>query len=251
MNTNSAVNSTAPSTSNAKIYFGYRKLNITADQVLAHLDQHGLIAWQPAVSGNLTGNVTTILEDIWEAGIAGAMASLGNFSHHPIPSLHKRHQRRNWKEAVGNIAGYAGEASCYVSGSVDTGDDITGYAVQACDALVGNAAPPLVKNALKVFQTASMPDFNNVASYVRFSTKLLTTGFGYTEAMCTDALQSFSNICEKTSGRTYGGEITVGDAVMCKCFQHRWLLASKSLFELKTDSLSPVNADVTQYNCNC
>lgn len=106
----------------------------------------------------------------------------------------------------------------------DTG--IAGFVTDACDALVGNSVPPLVLKSLRVWQSGQLADADGIASYVRFSAKLLTDGFHYDTTLCGEALASFNNYCQKSSGTTHGGEIEVGKAIS-------------------------FNADPTELKCNC
>lgn len=153
VNSTSTVNSTSASNTSSSepfsLYFD-EELAITADDVLVHLEQNGLITWYPA--GN--GTITQIDESTWSIGIDGAIASLIANSTSVLASsnvssilnglasdlqLHKR-------GVLGTIAGYAARAACYGSGAVDPDSAVANFVGAACDQLINNTLPPLLKN---------------------------------------------------------------------------------------------------------
>jgi hypothetical protein len=71
-----------------------------------------------------------------------------------------------------------------------------------------------------------MTDWNGKASYLRFSTKLLTGGAPSTTGLCQAALQKFNDFCEGDGKQTSGGEVTVAGTTM-------------------------YNVDPTDLDCNC
>lgn len=211
--TNATTNATI-SQSDSKIFFKDVITDLTADDVLDILQVSGQITWQP--SG--TGHFVDISEEIWYGAISDAQGGRLNAT--------KRSIEARGSITVGDVGSYAASAACYGKGSIQYDTSIAGFITDACDGLVDSSLPPLVKNVLRVWQSGQLSDASGIASYVRFSTKLLTNGFQYDKTLCQEALAKFNDFCQTTSGQTHGGEIDVGKAIM-------------------------FNADATELACNC
>ncbi len=114
----------------------------------------------------------------------------------------------------GNIAGYAvTKTVCYNGGALATDDDITQFAVDACDALVGNTLPPLAQNALRIWQSVQQTDVNGLASYIRYGVRLLKPTTIADTSLCQAAVDAFNNYCQNGNGDSNGGELDVGGVV--------------------------------------
>lgn len=187
--------------------------------------QHNLVHWTP--HGN--GSVADIPEGKWLGIIKSATSNstLIKDVEKAAKSIHRR-----GSESIGSVEGYAGTINCYGSGAVDPDANVVNSVTDACNALVGTSLPPLAKGSLRVWQTGQQADWHGEASYVRFSTKLLTDGFKYDITQCTQALNNFDTYCQDDSGWTRGGEITISGDIMCKCFCTCQIFSRPEAFEL-------------------
>ncbi|CAG8961544.1 hypothetical protein HYFRA_00013962 [Hymenoscyphus fraxineus] len=212
------VNVTTIDQSSSKLYFEQVETNLMVDEILSHLQSNDKINW-PA-SGH--GHFVDITEKLW----LGAISDISTTNFRRDGMAFKNLESRTSTSTIGNIGAYSAKAACYGSGAVMDDTSIAGSVIAACDGLIGANVPPLVVNALRVWQTGGIPDSNGIASYIRFSAKLFQKDFQYDQTLCTEAMGSFNSYCQKASGKTQGGEIRVGGAVS-------------------------FNADPTSLNCNC
>ena len=107
------------------------------DQIVNHLQSHGKIEWQP--SGN--EHYADVYMDDWNRAHSAVTQKRGteNFDS-PVSA------RGN----LGQVLGYAVDATCYSRDALTSDSSIVSIAVDACEGLIENALPPLVANSLRL-----------------------------------------------------------------------------------------------------
>ena len=178
------------------------------DNIMDNLQKNGKVDWQAAGDGHYAD----IPIDQWEA----AKANVSSTGISP----------RNYGGELSNVLGWAAEVSCYGEGAMSLDTTISGFVIDACDALVGNSVPPLVQNALRVWNTPVIPDANGFAHYLRFSAQLLRPQSISSTSLCQAAFSKFKDYCQDDRSKTQGGEFTIGDNIK-------------------------YNTDPTDLSCNC
>jgi len=167
------------------------------DKVVEHLQSNNKVTWQPA--GN--GHYVDIPEDTYNKALDAVGESKSNKDRRGAPN-------------DGTVAGYAvTNAVCYNRGALATGNDITQFAVSACDGLVNNALPPLAANVLRIWQSATQNDVQGLAAYIRFGVKILQPNSISNPSLCQAAVDAFNNYCQNGNGNSQGGELDVGGVV--------------------------------------
>jgi len=167
------------------------------DKVVQHLQSNNKVIWQPAGNGHYL--------DVPEDSYNQALAAVGES---------KNHKDKRRTPNMGSIDSYAvTKAVCYNSGALATDNEITQFAVSACDALVGNALPPLALNTLRIWQSLQGNDVNGMASYVRYGVRFLQPTTIADTSLCQAAIDAFDNYCQNGNGDSQGGELDVGGVV--------------------------------------
>lgn len=167
---------------------------------MQHLQSNDKITWQPA--GN--GHYVDIPGHSYDQAVAAVGESTG------------KHDKRGGTPNNGNVEGWSvSKEVCYHSGALSKDNDISQFAVSACDHLVGNALPPLAQNVLRIWQSSQLKDVNGMASYIRYGIKLLgkTPTDIATPSLCQGAIDAFHNYCQDGNGVTAGGELDIGEVV--------------------------------------
>jgi len=167
------------------------------DKVVQHLQSNNKAIWQPAGNGHYL--------DVPEDSYNQALAAVGES---------KNHKDKRGTPNMGSIDSYAvTKAVCYNGGALATDNEITQFAVSACDALVGNALPPLALNTLRIWQSLQGNDVNGMASYVRYGVRFLQPTTIADTSLCQAAIDAFDNYCQNGNGDSQGGELDVGGVV--------------------------------------
>ncbi|KAL9084578.1 MAG: hypothetical protein Q9165_008003 [Trypethelium subeluteriae] len=191
---------------------------VNNDHVIKHLQDNNHITWKAVGKGHYVD----IPKPLWQASVANVT---NNAQSNVDISKPLRHKRDVDGGDTGPISGYSGNVMCYYGGAQMGLGTLDDWIVDGCEALLSNTLPPLAVNALRVWNTASVNDFNGLASYIRFSTELLSDGAPSNTGLCQAAMHAFDNFCEGSSN-TQGGEVTVGGA-------------------------TKYNMDPTDLDCNC
>ena len=75
--------------------------------------------------------------------------------------------------------------------------EIQGFALAACDALVGANVPKPVVGALQVWQSSDFADVNGIEGYLRYSFELLNDVADMPDvSLCTSAMEMFAALCQ-------------------------------------------------------
>ncbi|KAF2228468.1 hypothetical protein EV356DRAFT_581572 [Viridothelium virens] len=167
------------------------------DDIIKHLDDNKHIEWKP--HGN--GRYCDIPANVWQEGKANVTKRATG------PALEKR----KGGGTTGSISGYAGKIACYGSGAQMGLDTINKEIVTGCENLLTSSLPPLAVNALRVWNSPTLSDWQGKASYLRFGVEILTSGAPANTGICEAALQKFNDFCEGDGQQSRGGEVTVGD----------------------------------------
>jgi len=167
------------------------------DKVVQHLQDSNVVTWKPAGNGHYV--------DIHVDSLNKAMAATG------VSNFNKT--KRDTPND-GSVSGYTvTQAVCYNGGALATDNDITQFAVSACDALVGNLLPPLAQNTLRIWQSAQQADVNGLASYIRFGVRFLNPTTIADTSLCQAAIDAFNSYCQNGPSESQGGELDVGGVV--------------------------------------
>lgn len=150
------------------------------DHIYNNLEAAGQLTW----TNMHGGNVATISKADWDA------------ADHHNSKKRSNLQARGYSQKGGDVQGNTQKFDCYGRGALAQDSQISAFAIQACDALVGLTVPKPLVDALKVWQSPGFADATGTLGYLRFSYQLLTDAPNASPSLCNAALQSFQNFCQ-------------------------------------------------------